>query len=843
MRAISLLLLVALAALAESHNGKHKRRDKRELLVRSKRRWVLSTIELTEEDEGPFPKKISKMFNDKSDHEAKTHKFHISGMGVTKEPLGVFSIDEHTGEVFAHKPIDREKYQLFHIQFDILDKHTNKPIDKELAFDVEIQDINDNAPKFSNPQMLVNVKENMPEGYLEAQLTAWDIDKENTSNSQITFTLTKQEPQQPKFELEQMNGRVAQLKFKGCFDYDKIKMYKITVEAKDHGKPSLTSTAVITLKIVDTNSHPPTFKDNKYHGEVLESVIKNDVLRIAVEDKDTPKTPGWRAKYFFIKGNEDGNYKIETDPETNEGILNIIKGKDFERTTFTTLQVGVKNEEPLFVCGGKSPGPDESLDSVNITIKVIDVNDPPHFDKDKHDVYQKEEEPPGKVLFTPKIHDVDSEVANIRYVLLDDPADWMEIDPKTGQVKSKKKMDRESEFVDDENIYKVLIGAIDDGEPPATGTCTVNVHLGDVNDNKPGLKNKGVIMCANRENKVTLIAKDLDVPPFSGPFAFTLGGDDETLKQRWKISPAFGEEAGLISLKTLAYGNYSVPLVIQDQQGMNGFDTAEVMVCDCGTESVCREKEPLSSGLGSAAIGLILAGLLLFLLLLLLFMCECGKRDFSSIPTIQDEGNQTLIKYNQEGGGAACAAEPTLLLTPTNGVAVTDGLKQATAKTYEVAPAMTKEFNSSMFTRIDSNMTALGAGTRRDTRRSLGGQSGHGMYSTWTTNRANTYQGGSSQYQRSFSLQSNQHISDHIERRLYIIDGNQADYLGYEPHEYAYEGQGSKCQSLDELSLSNLGDDLQFLNDLGPKFKTLGGICQQKIQEKKNKALKGTARM
>lgn len=47
------------------------------------------------------------------------------------------------------------------LKFDIIDKDTKEKLDKDLAFDIEILDINDNAPVFEKPEITIDVKENI----------------------------------------------------------------------------------------------------------------------------------------------------------------------------------------------------------------------------------------------------------------------------------------------------------------------------------------------------------------------------------------------------------------------------------------------------------------------------------------------------------------------------------------------------------------------------------------------------------------------------------------------------------------------------------------------------------
>lgn len=77
----------------------------------------------------------------------------------------------------------------------------------------------------------------------------------------------------------------------------------------------------------------------------------------------------------------------------------------------------MENEQELFVCKDGVPGDPQNVpppQTVNVNVQVVDINDPPVFEKTVERAFEKEEVPPGRVLYTPKATDEDSDDDKIK---------------------------------------------------------------------------------------------------------------------------------------------------------------------------------------------------------------------------------------------------------------------------------------------------------------------------------------------------------------------------------------------------------------------------------------------
>lgn len=63
----------------------------------------------------------------------------------------------------------------------------------------------------------------------------------------------------------------------------------------------------------------------QYEGSVKENMANMEIMRLKVFDKDEEFTDNWLAEFTIVSGNEGGYFHIETDSQTNEGILTLVK--------------------------------------------------------------------------------------------------------------------------------------------------------------------------------------------------------------------------------------------------------------------------------------------------------------------------------------------------------------------------------------------------------------------------------------------------------------------------------------------------------------------------------------
>uniref|UniRef100_A0A3P9HGQ2 Cadherin-1 n=1 Tax=Oryzias latipes TaxID=8090 RepID=A0A3P9HGQ2_ORYLA len=611
-------------------------------LRRRKRAWVIPPINIPENNNGPFPFKIVQIRSD----EDKMKKIHysITGPGANKDPVGLFTMDEDTGYLYVHQRLDREKQGHYKL-FAHADSAGSSKVEDPMEIIINVIDMNDNKPIFEQTSYVAEVSESSEKGTTVIQVKATDADEPGNDNSIIRYTILSQEPKLPSDSMFAINSFNGAIMVEGAhLDREKYPEYTLEIQAADLDGNGLTGRTAVVLKVTDSNDNPPVFTASTYQGSVDENAVGVLVVKMSVTDEDEPNTPAWNAKFKIIRGDPDKLFSIETGTNKQEGIIKTAQGLDFEKIRKHTLTVIVENDIPFATPLVTS--------TATVVVTVKDVNEPPIFKEKEMTVQKPEEFPVDSVIMACEAEDPDFARENtVKFKIIDDPENWLQVDEDSGLVKVKSLMDRESPNVK-ENKYTVLLSAYDD--VPATGTGTLIIILEDVNDNPPAIVEQETQICKHQRTPVLLSIVDKDEAAHSAPYSVAV---HKMSSANWTAKMNKSETGIELFLKSdIPEGKYKVVLRVADRGNLGQDSSINVEVCTCLENGLCSLARIGGQEEMSPYIWGILGALLLLLGEYSFFRNEImysvnGKKGEIGEPFEEDIIRDSLYHYAEEGGG------------------------------------------------------------------------------------------------------------------------------------------------------------------------------------------------
>ncbi|XP_042353188.1 desmoglein-2-like [Plectropomus leopardus] len=793
------------------------------VLQRQKREWITAPRQLHENRDYTGLASIAKIRSDKENFTKIL--YYLSGPGVDQPPKGIFGVDVNTGFVKVYSILDREVTPFFHLKG--VAKFTNgSRAENDIDLKITVLDDND-CPPVIIAQQVGSVYESSEAGTVVMKVIATDADQEKTLNSQIVYRILSNTAGM--FTINSQTGEI--LVRQNTLDREKQDTYTLTIQASDlGGQPGgNTGTGEVVIKLMDINDNIPTLEKESYEGSVQENTVNVEVMRIKAVDMDLIHTDNWLAVYEFVSGNEAGYFTITTDSKTNEGIIMINKALDYEELKMLNLEVAVSNKADYNVIG---PIPQKPYP---IKINVINEKEGPRFQPTVKVVTLSEDHTSvsiNEVIANYAAIDSDTlkTATNVRYAKIKDDDNWLFIDEKTADIRLRKLPDRESKFLINGTYYAEIICTSKE-TPSKTATGTIAIQVEDFNDHCPKLTATTPTMCLDNE-VIYVTAVDEDEFPNSEPFEFSVieGGS----KTKWTVEHLNGTTAILRDHAKLWPGTYKVLVEVKDQQGKSCADVQimDVTVCTCDDATkTCITRTTKTAHFGASGVLLMLLGLLLLLLLpLLLLFCLCGGAagigDFKAIPF---DTKQQLISYHTEGQGED--KEVPLLHAPVD---LGGGSMNA------------KNVNTFDEKGYLGGMAELGGAAGAGA--ALGGAINQSTLTTENMHLYNQYNQSGGQVGMDFrdaggmmTGQENLYsryrtgafdgmaLSDQFLWDYYSTKSNHAALQSQQKDGllvYDYEGQESLAGSVGCCSLLENDNDLAFLDDLGPKFKTLAEICQ-----------------
>ncbi|KAM9456189.1 uncharacterized protein Hap1MRO34_019683 [Clarias gariepinus] len=285
--------------------------------------------------------------------------------------------------------LDQETFPKYTVEI-IAEDSGNPPLRSKTQISVEVLDVNDNPPVFLQSSYVTYIKENVNAGNVVCTVSASDPDQ--GENAKISYSITESRIQgmsiSSYFYINSDNGSIFSMH---SFDYERIKVFQIKVQAKDNGSPALSSNATVHVFIVDQNDNAPAvIYPSALMGSVSHQRLPRSakaghlVTKVTAVDADSGHN-AW-ISYRLAEATDASLFTVslhtgevrtkrsvsEQDDSSQRLLIEIKDNGDSVQSTTVTLDILIEDafHEPISDFRHKNPEPDQKSGKITLYLMI-----------------------------------------------------------------------------------------------------------------------------------------------------------------------------------------------------------------------------------------------------------------------------------------------------------------------------------------------------------------------------------------------------------------------------------------------------------------------------------------
>jgi len=322
-------------------------------------------------------------------------------------------------EIILNGLLDYESINTYTLTVTALDNGSPRlKADPSATITIKVLPVNDNQPTFNNQLYTGEINEAFISTVAIVTVEATDSDQRGGVGGAITYSLDGSTDAQS-FNILLENGK-GKIYNRRNLDFETQSQYSFNVIAQDNDRSSLSTKALVVIKVKDTNDNRPVFQSNTYNFTVDdESVVGTILGRVLATDQDTGDNA--QVEYFFSAG-ETASFDMQDN-------LLVLKNKvDFTRKSLYTFTVGARDKQSTLVA--------QEGAVVRVTVKPTQGS-VPVFEKLFYNVTVVDNVTIADIIITVKATDPDGpNFSSVSYSLVESSdSKYFQVDSATGVVR------------------------------------------------------------------------------------------------------------------------------------------------------------------------------------------------------------------------------------------------------------------------------------------------------------------------------------------------------------------------------------------------------------------------